>query len=520
MIWFAPPPPVPPSAQATQAPVSSRAQVVAPPTSAATGEAYFLFIQGRTLEGRGDVTGAIAAYRKAIALMPSSADIRAELAGLFAREGRAAESIAEAESALKADPANREAHRILGFVRAALADNQGPRGASPLEATMVTQAIEHFEKALAGGTRDPGVELSLGRLYVRTEQHAKAVATLQAFLNDQPGYPEGVLLLVESLDATRQFAQAVNLLEPLVRDEPDMVPARARLAEMYEQVGRNADAIPHWAELARANPSNAALRSRYATALANGGQFDEARKQLLALTEASPRDVDAWHLLARVESRAGRHDAADAAARKISDIDAADPQGPLAQAEARAARGDHRGAAAILEPVLAALLNQPAGDAYSEVAIALAAALQHSAESGRAVRVLEDAHNRAPRDFGLKHALAEAQSLDKNYAAAERTYRELLAADPVDGVALDGLGWAAVQQGRVEEGRGVLERAAAAIPNRSATLDHLAESLFQLKRYREAQAAWDRALAGDRVGIDVAEVTRKRDRARELAGRL
>jgi hypothetical protein len=59
----------------------------------------------------------------------------------------------------------------------------------------------------------------------------------------------------------------------------------------------------------------------------------------------------------------------------------------------------------------------------------------------------------------------------------------------------------------------------AASPNDSVALDHLAESLFLLKRYRDAVGIWDRALAGDREGIDVAEVTRKRDRARELAGR-
>ena len=80
MMWMTPPP--------VQAP--------APPTTAATGEAYFLFLQGRTLEGRGDVPGAIAAYRAAIALVPSAADVRAELAGLFAREGRATEAVTEA----------------------------------------------------------------------------------------------------------------------------------------------------------------------------------------------------------------------------------------------------------------------------------------------------------------------------------------------------------------------------------------------------------------------------------------
>jgi tetratricopeptide (TPR) repeat protein len=451
-------------------------------TTAAVGDAYFQFIQGRTLEGKGDVAGAIAAYRKAIDLMPQASDVRAELAGLYAREGRAAEAISEAEGALKTDPDNREAHRILGFVRSALADNAA---SAAQQATLVTQAVGHFEKALAGGTRDPGVELSLGRLYVRLGQHPKAIQTLQAFLNDQPGYPEGVLLLVESLEATGQFAPAVIALEPLVRSEPDMVRARVWLAEMYERVGRAGDAIPHWAELAKTNPSNVAIRSRYATALVNSGRLDDGRQVLLGLTSDAPRDISAWYLLSQVENRAGRADAADAAARKISEIDPADPRGPLALAEARSARQDYRGAVATLEPVLAALRNQPAGGAYSRVALELADALEKSEDRAKAIRVLEDALTRDAADIDI----------------------------------LQALGWAQVQHGRLEDGRAALTRAAAARPTSSLVLHHLAESLFQLKRYREAMETWNRALAGDRDGIDVEEVTRRRDRAKELVGK-
>ena len=437
MIWFAPP--HPPAPVQTQAP--------APVTTAAIGDAYFQFIQGRMLEGRGDVDGAIGAYRKAIALMPQAADVRAELAGLLAREGRTAESIAEAEAALKSEPANREAHRILGFVRSALADN----APAEQQAALAAQAVGHFEKALAGGTRDPGVELSLGRLYVRLGRHANAVETLQAFLNDQPGYPEGVLLLTEALEATGQFAQAVVALEPLVRDEPDLARARLWLAEMYERVGREADAVPQWAELVRTNPSNTGLRLRHATALVNVGRLDEGRTVLRALTIETPRDISAWYLLSQVENRAGNADAAEAAARQISDIDGSDPRGPLAMAEARSARKDYRGAVATLEPLLAALRSQPPSEVYGRVAIELADALDKTGESGRSLRVLEDA--------------------------------------------------------------------AVALPTSSDVLDHLAETLFGVKRYREAMEVWTRALAGDRANIDVVEVTRKRDRARELAGR-
>jgi predicted Zn-dependent protease len=541
MIWFVPPP------QAT-APAQT---VPARPSTAATGEAYFLFIQGRTLEAKGDVPGAIAAYRKAIDLAPQSGDVRAELAGLYAREGRAADAISEAEAALKADSANREAHRILGFVRSALADNAPP---GPQQTTLITQAIDHFEKALAGGTRDPGVELTMGRLYVRTSQFPKAVQTLQAFLNDQPGYPEGVLLLVEALDATGQHKQAVAQLEPLVRDEPDLVRARSWLAEMYERVGRDEDALKQWAELARTNPRNAALRSRYATSLVNAGQIEAGRTALVAITTEAPRDISAWYLLAQVETQAGKLEAAEVAAKKIAEIEATDPRGPLAMAAIRSARGDHRGAAALLELLSVALLDKPPSDASAQVALDLSEALEKSGERARAVRVLEDARGRVPRDPDLMRALAKAYDRDRKPEPAEKLYRELLSQDAADGSALSGLarlladqkaklneaaelvqralatdpenpaylntlGWVLVQQGRPEEGRIVLERASAASPKDSSVLDHLAESLFQLKRYRDAAAAWDRALAGNREGIDVGDVTRKRDRARELAGR-
>lgn len=506
MIWFAPPPQAVPPAQTAPA----------PPSAAATGEAYFLFIQGRMLEGRGDVAGAIAAYRKAIDLVPRAADVRAELAGLYAREGRAADAIGEAEAALKIDPVNREAHRILGFVRSALADNAAPEAQ---QALLVTQAIAHFEKALTGGTRDPGVELTLGRMYVRTAQYAKAAQTLQAFLNDQPGYPEGILLLVEALDATGQFTQAVALLEPLVRDEPDLVRARSWLAELYERVGREGDAIVHWAELARTNPGNAALRSRYATALVNSGSVDAGREVLVALTRDSPRDISAWYLLSQVETQAGRLEAAAEAAKRISDIDPTDPRGPLALARTRAAGGDHRGAVATLEPLLAALRDQPAGDAYSRVAMDLAEALDKGGDGPRGVRVLEDARSRAPRDIDIAQALASAYSRDGKLDSAARIYRELLASEPENASYLGGLGWVTVQQGQAEDGRVMLERAVKARPDDSVILDHLGEALFQLKRYREAVAAWDRALAGSKNGINVDEITRKRDRARALAGR-
>jgi tetratricopeptide (TPR) repeat protein len=116
---------------------------------------------------------------------------------------------------------------------------------------------------------------------------------------------------------------------------------------------------------------------------------------------------------------------------------------------------------------------------------------------------------------GLGYLLAEQK---ERLGEAVELVQRALALEPGNPSYLDSLGWAYVQQGKAEEGRAVLERAAAERPTDSVVWHHLAESLFQLKRYREALSAWDKALAGDREGIDVSEVTRRRDRAKELAG--
>jgi tetratricopeptide (TPR) repeat protein len=178
---------------------------------AGLADAYYFFIQGRTLEGKGDVAGAIAAYKRAAELEPKVSTIHAEMAGLYARAGRAADAISEAELALTLDATDREAHRILGLVQAALADNLRP---SARQTELVTQAIGHLEKAL-DGARDPGAELTLGRLEVRTGRYTDAVNVLRNFLLDNPGYPEGVMLLAEAYERSGNEAAVIDTLKPV-----------------------------------------------------------------------------------------------------------------------------------------------------------------------------------------------------------------------------------------------------------------------------------------------------------------
>src|SRR3954463_4873989 len=160
---------------------SPRGQRPAP--AAATPEkvadAYAQFLLGHRFEENEDETSAIAAYKRAMELDPTAADIPAQLAGLYLKQSKVQEALAAAETSLKLAPTNHEANRVLGTVYAALSESQDPaaggRGADKSDAN-VTKAIHHFELALEGvaAESDPNIRATLARLYVRTNAYEKA----------------------------------------------------------------------------------------------------------------------------------------------------------------------------------------------------------------------------------------------------------------------------------------------------------------------------------------------------------
>jgi tetratricopeptide (TPR) repeat protein len=528
---------------------------VAPATPSgpdALAEAYFLFVQGRLLESSGNTDGAIAAYRKSLDIVPTAGAVYAELASLYARTDRLGEAVQAAEKAIGVEPSNRQAHRLMGFVRTAMAERPSAGQSAEM---LVTQAIDHFEKALAGGRRDPAAELALGRLYVQAGRSEQAVAALRAFLAAQPGHPDAMMLLAEVYDGLGRTADATALLTDVIQIDRDQFRARVMLADLHERNGRWKDAASVWGDLVALGPRARSYRTRYATALVNAGDLDAGRRELINVTKDSPRDLSAWYLLSQVERRAGNAAGAEEAAKRIAEIDADDGRGPLALADAKIAAGDLKGAVAVLEPrVAAARENDVRNGTYTRMASNLALALQELGEQPRAIGVLEAAVRREPTDIDLQFELAAIYERSGRIDDAERAFRAVIAKDPQHAEALnylgymlaergrqldeavalvkralvldaenpsflDSLGWAYFKQGAYDNARDPLERAAAARPRNSVIQDHLGDLYLRVKRYRDAVTAFDRALAGDRDGIDVPAVTKKRDRARELAGR-
>src|SRR6266852_5804714 len=166
-----------------------------------TAQAYQQFLLGHHYEAADNIDKAIAAYKLAIQLDPSAADIPAELAALYMRQNRAQDALAAAEQALKIDPANHEAQRVAGFVYAALAEGSRGDASKPRPGNQtdenVTKAVQHLEAALddSSGESDPNVSATLSRLYLRSGAYAKAIPLLRELVRQEPGWQDGPLLL-------------------------------------------------------------------------------------------------------------------------------------------------------------------------------------------------------------------------------------------------------------------------------------------------------------------------------------
>lgn len=521
-----------------------------PPAPEATvAEAYHLFIEAQAFEARSDLGAAEERYQRALALVPHAPGVRVGLAGVYARQGNLARAREEAERALALAPAHRGAHRLLGLITAWSIDDSQPDAAERARV-----AIEHLERSRGPGLPDPTVQLTLGEMYLRAGDHDRSIAILEQFLLDRPGYLQAVMLLVQAYREAGRTDAADALVRSFRGETSVSVAGRLRSIEELERRGQWEAAAEGWARLLDEQP-DPSYRLRYAAALVNGGRLDEGRDELQRLADEAPDDIRPWFLLAQIEQRAGRTREAEAAARRISDIDPDDGRGPIALAMVLGARRDFAGVVDVLRPRVESPSERDIESGmFGEMVRLLGGAYQDLGQVNQSIRTLEGALARTPDDAQILFTLGAIYERNRQFDRAETVFRQLIEIDPEHAPALnylgymladrgqkldealelieraievggetpsylDSLGWAYFRLRRFEEALPPLERAAEGAPDVSVILEHLGDTYMELGRYEQAAEAFERALAGDREDIDPRAIERKRNRALAAAGR-
>ncbi len=570
--------------------------------------AYHAFMLARSLEREGEIEEAIDAYRQAAGLDPGAGGIWAELAGLYARRNQPDEAIEAGNEALDRDPDDREAHRTLGLVYAARVESRETPAQSDVDL-----AMDHLARARNPRSPDVMLSITLGRLYLATEQPEPAVEVLTDMLDVAPQFADGQVLLARAHEALDQWDEAAAAYERAVLYSPRRARYRRRLADALVNAGRTGRAIEVLQELVQLRPDDTNGWYRLAGLELDARNYDAAEAAARRVVELEPGELRGAYMLSRVLGGMRRYGemaevlapvvqragAAGVDPRQVAGLlqqlafaqqsvgdfdDAVDSltdaleiapsnlglQAQLVQvyldagrldeagdllAEARGSRRDNLELLRLEARVLSArgsvgdavAVLERARDRYEGEPIAHAALAGLYSRYDRvdeALGVLRAAEQRFPDNTLILFQLGAVFERGRRYEEAEGAFRRVLEQDPDDaqtlnylgymlaergerldesvglirraleldphnGAYLDSLGWAYFMQDELELAESPLRAASDQLPRNSVVQDHMGDLLFRFERYAEAIDAWERALAGDREGVDAAAVEAK-----------
>ena len=514
-------------------------------------DAPYYFLLGRYLEGEGKVDDAVSALRKAIELDPKSAEPRAELAALFARQDKAPEAVDAAQDALKVDPKNREANRVLGSVLATLADQRKPLRPGDNVSSYSKRAIAALEIARGDGTGDLTIDLTLAQLYLDEDRPADAVPLLRRIVTEQPQYTDGAALLAEAQEEAGTPNDAIQTLNDVLQDQPQFFRGRVQLAELYERQHRWTEAADAWARVQSLSSRNPEIATHRATALVNAGRTAEARDVIKEALTVTPNDLRLSFLLAQTQHDAGDLDGALATARSLRAAHPDDPRTTYLLGQMLLAKNQYADVVDLMKPEIEQL--RAAKGAGAELALletTQASALLQLKRSNEALALLKDAVAQAPDDTTVLFQYGAALDRAGLPNDAEKAFRDVITKDPLDAGALnylgymlaehgtgldeavsliqralkvepdnpsylDSLGWAYVQQGKLELADPALTTAAEKLPRNSVIQDHLGDLRLKQNRRADAISAWQRALEGDMESLDRAKLQKKIESAKK-----
>ena len=453
------------------------------------GQAYEQFLRARMIR-EDDVEGAIAAYKRAMALDPSAADIPADLADLYMDEGRMSEAIATAEQALKITPANYAAHRVLGMIYAQMATTSpnGRRGGgSAPPADAMPNAISHLEQSIENPPTfgDFTSRAVLARLYVASGKYDKAIATLPDLV--KIGWQDGAPLLMEAYAGAGRAAEGIKWLEDSAPDNPELY---GTLGDFYARARRWSDSATAYEQALENAPRSFDYRVFMASSLLqtdNVADVNKAREVLREAVTMRGTDERALYLLSQAERRAGDASNAEGAARRLIVQNARNPRGYIALAEALEDQRRYQPIIDALAPAVTSFSNaNDNGFALTMILPHLGFAYQELGQFDKAISTFETARKIAPNDPSVTLYLIQAQLAGKYYNNAAELAHAARATHP-DDLRLARMESLALRRGgKVDQGLAILEDIARTHNDDPEALVALAQAYVDTNRAPQA----------------------------------
>jgi tetratricopeptide (TPR) repeat protein len=446
-------------------------------------------------------------------LTPDAANAR--LGELLISAGQTAEAVAAIRRALAIEPDNARYLQLLGdaFEAGGSAD---------------AGVVEELKRVVAQNPSNVGAAQTLARAQARTGKVEDAVATLKTSIGAvKPGGDverlQLQLALAKVYEEASRFDEGVGVYEDLlksrnIKDSPlandrerrFAVSVLLEIAGLRQQAGQTEQALAAFdrmrALLPDTDPTADVQRAEF---LRSNGKRAEALQGVRAARQRFPEDARLLRLEAQTLAESGHTEEALALLRPRLKGDASDFEEYLFMSSML------MGAGKGTEAVEAA-----------RKALALASA-QDPAQTTNALIMLSSAQERAGDTKGAEETLRQVLAKDSNNPTAlnnlgyfltehdqkleeargmiERAVR----AEPQNPSFLDSFGWVYYKLGKLKEAERYLSDAARRNPTSATIQEHLGDLFKKLGQQEKAQASWRKALSLAAEAADTARIRAK-----------
>jgi len=431
----------------------------------------------------GQYSLSVDAYRRGLALRPSSVEGLSGLAQTYARMGRTAEAQQTLEEALAANPKSDLDLQLAGEL---------------LLPTDPKRAVDYLQRsdAVKASAR---TELLLARAYQRIGDDESAHKMLERARHSAPTNPEVLRAVASYYRDTGQYETAIRILEDLHAKD---VGTLAELGYSYALAGNPRAAARNYGAAASRAPQDIEIQLNAAQAMLNDGEYDKATALLNQAATLNPEHYRVYALRGRLDASQHRSENAireyEAALQHLPE---GVPEGVLYPISLRVDlaqiyrdAGDAANAERVTKDASNAILTlDVAGPARTEFLRLRAATEVAGGDVDSAEKDLKEAIHLEPRNGILLLNYANLLWKTDRKEEARKTYIEALAIDSSNGGALGSLGFLSREMGDTEAARGYFLAFAKSHPDDYAPFLALGDLYSANRKFAEAQQSYELA---------------------------
>lgn len=293
--------------------------------SSVRAEAYYHFTLGHMYEEMAGAYGnrtdyvnkAIENYRLAMKDDPTATFLVEDIADLYRQSGRLREAVVEAEGALKTNPNDLNARRVLARI---YTQQIGDSQSNHIDEGMLHRAIDQYKQITSQDPKDTDSLIMLGRLLKLTQNSADAENAFQKALDQDPDNEDALSGLAMLYADGGDPKKAASLFDKLAKKDPNPR-AFAMLAASYEQMHDYALAANAYRQALQLDPGRVEIKERLAQDLALSDQLDDALKLYQEVAASTPTDPEAFLRMSQIYRQQKKFDLADQMIDKAGKLD-------------------------------------------------------------------------------------------------------------------------------------------------------------------------------------------------------